>query len=883
MFLPNNIRKGSYISRVTMCVFVLMLVASFLISTSNTSAKQATANANTLLQTHDFTPVSQSHSSTNYLNVVEQSLIAAEGVKLSVYDDGKGIPTIGIGYNLKVRPILDAVVTSFGADPSKLSTKNQVILTDYINQMASDINSFTTGDDLKTLQDSLNKQLVQIGKLFAAGVVQSVFAFANSGKAERLFDTIYNNLSFESNLSSALGKSNFNDSLERAALISLAYNGVKIKGTNMLSDIQKNNRAEVWYEIRSDSNAANNLLSGKYDKKIASGLARRRDYESDLFGLYDGDPFKPANPSPVTNVEAAQIFNMVLAHETTVFQSVLPIAGKPDFNNQYFVNPDTLIVAANGDYKTPIGVVKNTTALSEPEPDFAVRNLVDSFAPAVDYLLTDAHATNTGHVFVYNQPGSQIQASIDLTKIGQTTPIAVFLQNNGGINQQIIMNAASDLVYAQSNSTVTLGQGVDQLTLRGTTNTVDATQLASTTNLPIDTITFAGKLIAGNIPSSGIYNGAMYVLNGTTLVITSGGKTLTIKGFHSGNFGVKIAQSTPPSSAKVVFSGKDTNGYLELWQTNGTASGTTKLTTIQNSTGLAPFDITPFGNHQALFRGADANNKYQLWITNGLLGGTIQLTNASSSSFDPKDIAVFGNEAVFEGWFNQLWATNGTLSGTHQLTNITNFNILTLNPDITSLGNRALFNGFDTSGNAELWETDGTAANTTELTTPTHGFYSLFSPSDITVFGKGALFNGYDTHGKSELWATDGVPSGTTTELTNITYGSFGSLSPDHITVFGSQALFYGRDTNGQGQMWVTDGVPGGSTTQLTNIPSAIYNGLNPTTITVIGKQALFDGSDANGLDQLWSTNGTPASTKVLTPIQDAYSVGITPSELTPL
>ena len=164
------------------------------------------------------------------------------------------------------------------------------------------------------------------------------------------------------------------------------------------------------------------------------------------------------------------------------------------------------------------------------------------------------------------------------------------------------MNSASDLLYSKADNTIILGSGVDQLTLQGTTSIVDTTKVGPRTNLPIDTITFAGQSIAGKIPTSGIYNGKTYRFDGSTLVVISKNNTLTIKGFHPGDFGVDITQlqctplpkaqaatnsyntllnlqlspcsSQPAGTASVVFDGTDTNGLYDLWVTDGTQAGT---------------------------------------------------------------------------------------------------------------------------------------------------------------------------------------------------------------------------------------------------------------------------------------------------------------------
>src|SRR5438445_583700 len=111
---------------------------------------------------------------------------------------------------------------------------------------------------------------------------------------------------------------------------------------------------------------------------------------------------------------------------------------------------------------------------------------------------------------------------------------------------------------------------------------------------------------------------------------------------------------------------------------------------------------------------------------------------------------------------------------------------------------RAVFSGKDASGGFNLWVTDGTSAGTSELTVA--GAYSggLFSSvivgrPDFTVLGSKALFQGVDASGHANLWVTDGASAGTS-ELTVAgasSNGLFPGTNPD-FAVFGSKLLFAG-------------------------------------------------------------------------------------------
>src|SRR5712691_4500135 len=81
-------------------------------------------------------------------------------------------------------------------------------------------------------------------------------------------------------------------------------------------------------------------------------------------------------------------------------------------------------------------------------------------------------------------------------------------------------------------------------------------------------------------------------------------------------------------------------------------------------------------------------------------------------------------------------------------------------PDLTVLGAKALFEGYDANGNDSLWVTDGKAAGTSELTvagSDANGLFFNVTAPDLTVLAGKALFVGEDADGNINLWVTDGT------------------------------------------------------------------------------------------------------------------------------
>ncbi len=213
----------------------------------------------------------------------------------------------------------------------------------------------------------------------------------------------------------------------------------------------------------------------------------------------------------------------------------------------------------------------------------------------------------------------------------------------------------------------------------------------------------------------------------------------------------------------VLFSGVDTAFQQGLWETNGTAGGTFELTGISgaSASGISPTDLTTY-NGEALFEGTDSSGIFGLWKTNGTVAGTQELTGISGAlpaGIDPSFMTIYGGAVLFVG--NDLsgniglWTTTGTAAGTTELTGISGAQTAAnggITPtDLTTFKGEVLFAGIDSSGNTGLWETNGTAAGTTELTGIGGANASGIKPSDMTVYGGEVLFQGQDFEPESSV------------------------------------------------------------------------------------------------------------------------------------
>jgi ELWxxDGT repeat protein len=346
---------------------------------------------------------------------------------------------------------------------------------------------------------------------------------------------------------------------------------------------------------------------------------------------------------------------------------------------------------------------------------------------------------------------------------------------------------------------------------------------------------------------------------------------------------------------KALFAGTDSSAHRNLWVTDGTTAGTSELTPGGSySIGLLyslgdPY-FTILGN-KVLFKGWDSSAHLNLWVTDGTTAGTSELTvsgayasgllyHNAQYTVDP-DFTLFGSKALFvgedvSGNFN-IWSTDGTSAGTNELTAVgANSHGLFYNgsiyaiSDLTVLGGKALFAGFDSNGHINLWVTDGTSGGTSELTVtnadPSGLFYNngtALNP-DFTVVGNKVLFEGYDVNGHVNLWVTDGTATGTS-ELA-VTGAYSGGLASGHFTVLSNlpassdfnndgRSDFLWQNSSGEADIWELNGISKIASSSLGN-PGSSWHAKSTGDFNADGNADIL-WQNSSGEAYIWEMNGT--------------------------
>ena len=187
-------------------------------------------------------------------------------------------------------------------------------------------------------------------------------------------------------------------------------------------------------------------------------------------------------------------------------------------------------------------------------------------------------------------------------------------------NGSVLFNGADTAGHLGLWVTNGTGAGTQELTVGAT---------ASATGIdPTDMTVLNGMVLFNGVDANGL--SGLWAWNGTSATeLVAGGGTSSTKGLNPTDMTV--------FGNEVLLNGLDQNGDPQLWVTNGTAAGTYQLTGVAganaaaSASGIAPSDLTVF-NGEVLFSGRDTTGHFQLWETNGTVAGTQELTTAPNVS-----------------------------------------------------------------------------------------------------------------------------------------------------------------------------------------------------------------------------------------------------------
>jgi ELWxxDGT repeat protein len=310
-------------------------------------------------------------------------------------------------------------------------------------------------------------------------------------------------------------------------------------------------------------------------------------------------------------------------------------------------------------------------------------------------------------------------------------------------------------------------------------------------------------------------------------------------------------------------------GRSGLWTSDGTDAGTVEITPSAlagDSVGF--FDTALLGN--TLYFGVID----QLWQTDGTATGTTLIaTIPPTIPFlnGPSSLTLVGSTLFFTAddstHENELWESNGTTTGTHLVKDINTNTIGSFPTQLVDANGKLFFTADDspdpslTQPGPEIWKSDGTASGTQLAGRP---FAENFVfPTDL-VNANGTVFF-FAANGPPQLWS---VSASTGPQLLRDLTDDLASPNFD-LTAVGNKVFFTAFDGNTGGEdLWQSDGTPGGTSMVKANV--FIF----ADSEVAVGDKLFFIAVDLNTLAlQLWESDGTDPGTHVVDPANPGTSV----------
>jgi ELWxxDGT repeat protein len=289
---------------------------------------------------------------------------------------------------------------------------------------------------------------------------------------------------------------------------------------------------------------------------------------------------------------------------------------------------------------------------------------------------------------------------------------------------------------------------------------------------------------------------------------------------------VTIGGPTPPQAAAVngtlFFRGDDGVNGVELWKSDGTATGTMMVKDIRVSSGTSGIHYVTNVNGTAFFAANDGTSGYELWKSDGTTNNTVLvkdifpgLGNSPYSSKGPSYFAEVNGKLFFranDGTHGyELWKSDGSSDGTVLVKDI---GAGASSGGIKSLANVSgtLFFASDDGGPGfgEVWKSDSTFDGTVllkdVLATATVGL----APRYFTNVNGTLLFATSNNHTASELWRSNGTPESTVL-VQSFPEATIGASAPHYLGNAGGKLFFAVPDGSGKPRLWTSDGTNSGT------------------------------------------------------------------------
>lgn len=284
-------------------------------------------------------------------------------------------------------------------------------------------------------------------------------------------------------------------------------------------------------------------------------------------------------------------------------------------------------------------------------------------------------------------------------------------------------------------------------------------------------------------------------------------------------------------NGEVFFAGTDKIHGTELWKTNGSANGTQLVKNINTKVEISNPDTIVYSSYpeyltvcdnKLFFSATDRINGYELWESDGTPSGTKMVKDIATgftyvSTDDtigndsyPKQLFDFNGQLYFtanagETWNGVNWVGYGNEVWMHfPFTNATNM-VLDINPgtsgsdahNFTLNGNKLFFTAYTPTEGVELWGT-GPGNSSVVLIGDIYPGPTSSNPLYLTSVGNTLFFSATDANKGNELW--EYKLFGSSFSIKDDIYTGSASSSPMYLTACDGRLYFsadhpsYGRE-----------------------------------------------------------------------------------------
>ncbi len=457
---------------------------------------------------------------------------------------------------------------------------------------------------------------------------------------------------------------------------------------------------------------------------------------------------------------------------------------------------------------------------------------------------------------------------------------------------QINSNKSLVFTFPLNNVTSILVSGIDSSIW--TTGGTLATTVQLATNIKFeDAISLqSGKLLfRGTTPATG---SEVFITDGT------GAGTTLLKDINTGAASSDPADFTQLNGI-VYFSAVSAAEGRELWKSNGTAAGTTLVKDIVAGSGSSNiedgYNLFSTGTY-LLFAANTVAEGLELWKSDGTTAGTVLLKNINTGADSSKpnnfyqlnNIVLFTAKDATHG--SEIWKTDGTANGTVLVKDINPGPASSTEVEFFPGFSFPVFSGFHTFNNrayctltsgtgssAQVWGTDGTAANTLLLKDifPSATFPQILLTNAVNLPAK-FIFGVSDGASAAELWQSDGTPAGTSLfKAFSAANNSLPFILTDYLydintgavtnPLFQGNKFFFTATTDAEGnELWISDGTLA-NTKLVKDINPGTASAFQFPSYSYTSDTLYFAADDGVKGNELWKSDGTTAGTLLVADI----------------